>query len=263
MGRERRPVHERGTGGDDDAAPQARPAAGDRDGAPCRLPPRLLSLARAARQHKVTLALARAFVRCLAALKPLLGGYLRPSLRRRLALTLAGTSIVGYVFVATALWFILRGWSSLQGPYYNCFTPGLYSGTECGASFTAPIEVLFMILVPTALVLAGWSLLDRGPAARAAIRDRGDRPPAWPAEPRAADPDDRSRRPAEESGRRHRRGAGPAGCRVRRPAPVRRQRLTRAAHPARRATAAHRGGDGQPGGGRRSATARLAPAPYQ
>ena len=99
-----------------------------------------------------------AFVRCLAALKPLLGGYLRPSLRRRLALTLAGTSIVGYVFVATALWFILRGWSSLQGPYYNCFTPGLYSGTECGASFTAPIEVLFMILVPTALVLAGWSL---------------------------------------------------------------------------------------------------------
>jgi signal transduction histidine kinase len=117
-----------------------------------------VSLAQAAREHKITLALVRASARCLAALKPMLGGYLRPSLRRRLALALVGTSVVGYVFIATVLWFIMRSWSSLQGPYYNCFTPGLYSGTECGESFSAPVEVLFLILVPAALVLAGWAL---------------------------------------------------------------------------------------------------------
>jgi signal transduction histidine kinase len=88
----------------------------------------------------------------------MLGGYLRPSLRRRLSLALAATSIAGYIFVATALWVILRDWSSFQGPYYQCFTPGLYSGTECGESFSVPLRLLLAVLVLAALVLAGWTL---------------------------------------------------------------------------------------------------------
>ena len=60
-----------------------------------------------------------------------------------------------------------------------------------------------------------------------------------------------------------RRRAGPARVRLRQPAPVRRQRLARAAHPAGRAAAADRGGDGSSGGQRRPAPAGPAAAAHQ
>jgi hypothetical protein len=44
------------------------------------------------------------------------GGYLRPSLRRRVALALAGMFIVGYIVVAAALNLILHVWFSLHDP---------------------------------------------------------------------------------------------------------------------------------------------------
>jgi signal transduction histidine kinase len=94
----------------------------------------------------------------ISALEKMLGGYLRPTLRRRLALALAGTSIAGYIFVVIALWVLLRIWSSLQSPNYSCFTPGLFSGTECGDSFSGPLDVFLVILVLAGLVLAGWAL---------------------------------------------------------------------------------------------------------
>src|SRR5215831_623614 len=156
MGRERRPIHERGPGGGDDAAPQAGPAAGDRDGARIRVPPRLLSLVRAARLHKATLALATMFSVYLTAVEAMLGGYFRPSLRRNIALALAAALAGGYVVVAAALYVILRLWSSFTNG--GCFNPGLFGGSVCGSPFSTHTQALIAVLVLPALMLTGWAL---------------------------------------------------------------------------------------------------------
>jgi signal transduction histidine kinase len=90
----------------------------------------------------------------------MLGGYRRPSLHRRVALALAGMSIVGYILVAAVLNVIQHVWvSAFQGPDGGCvtFTPGLFSGTTCGSPFSARIEVLIVVLLLPALMLAGWA----------------------------------------------------------------------------------------------------------
>jgi len=86
-------------------------------------------------------------------MEAMLGGYFRRSLRRRVALALAGASVLGYIFVAVALYVIQRARSS-----GGCFTPGLFGGTECVNPYSNPIErVLLILLVLLALVLAGWA----------------------------------------------------------------------------------------------------------
>jgi len=123
-----------------------------------RVPARLLSLVRAARQHRITLALATVFAGYLVALEATLGDYLRPSLRRSVALALAGMSVAGYIVVAAALNVILRVWFSAQNPGGGgCFTPGLFSGSTCADPFSARAELLIVVLVLPALMLAGWA----------------------------------------------------------------------------------------------------------
>jgi signal transduction histidine kinase len=94
---------------------------------------------------------------CLAAAGAILAGYLRPSLRRRLALALAGMSLTGYIVVAAALSVILRAWSSLLHRYGGCFTPGLFSGLTCSGAFSAHTQALIVVLFLLALMLAGWA----------------------------------------------------------------------------------------------------------
>jgi signal transduction histidine kinase len=92
-------------------------------------------------------------------LEAALGGYLRPSLRRRVALALAGMSIAGYILVAAVLNVILRVWVSFQEPGAGCaaFTPGLFGGTTCDSPLSARIQVLMVVLFLPALTLAGWA----------------------------------------------------------------------------------------------------------
>jgi signal transduction histidine kinase len=130
-------VHQRGPGGGDDAAPQAGPAAADRHGPRRRLPARLLS--------------------------PVLAGYLRPSLRRRVAVALAAMLVLGYVLVAAGLNVILRVWYSFHWFYYvgpngGSFTPGLFSGSVYAGPLSTRTQVLVVVLLLPALVLAGWAL---------------------------------------------------------------------------------------------------------
>ncbi len=87
----------------------------------------------------------------------------RPSLRRRAALTLGATFVLGYVVVAAAVNVILRLWYSFhwladQGPNGGFFTPGLFSGPVYAGSFTTSTRILFVVLLLPALVLAGWGL---------------------------------------------------------------------------------------------------------
>jgi signal transduction histidine kinase len=91
--------------------------------------------------------------------------YLRASLRRRVAVTLAVTFVLGYVVVAATLNVILRLWfsfhwfypRSLPGPS-GCFTPGLFGGAACAGPFSTRTQVLIVVLVLPALMLAGWAL---------------------------------------------------------------------------------------------------------
>jgi signal transduction histidine kinase len=92
-------------------------------------------------------------------LEAALGGYLRPSLRRRLALALAGMSIAGYLLLAVVVNVILRVWVSFRNPGAGCatFTPGLLGGSTCAPPFSARIQVLVVLLLLPALTLAGWA----------------------------------------------------------------------------------------------------------
>jgi signal transduction histidine kinase len=96
-------------------------------------------------------------------------GYLRPSLRRRVAVALAATFVLGYVVVAAALNVILRLWFSFH--WFNvqtsggvtfqgggCFTPGPFSGYACAGPFSTRTQVLIVALFLPALLLAGWAL---------------------------------------------------------------------------------------------------------
>ena len=90
-------------------------------------------------------------------MEAMLGGYLRPSLRRRIALAMAGMAIAGYIVVRAALYVILLVWFSFQNPGYGCFTPGPLSPAVCGNPLSASTQVLIVVLFPVALMLAGWA----------------------------------------------------------------------------------------------------------
>jgi len=90
-------------------------------------------------------------------MEAMLGGYLRPSLRRRVALALAGMAIAGYIVVRAALYVILLVWFSFQNPGYGCFTPGPLSPAVCGNPLSGSTQVLIVVLLPVALLLAGWA----------------------------------------------------------------------------------------------------------
>jgi signal transduction histidine kinase len=92
-------------------------------------------------------------------------GYLRPSLRRRVAVTLAATFVLGYVVVAAALNVISRLWFSFhwfagQGPnnqiFPGPFSPG--SGLVEAHPFSTLTQVLIVVLLLPALMLAVWAL---------------------------------------------------------------------------------------------------------
>jgi signal transduction histidine kinase len=92
-----------------------------------------------------------------------LAGYLRPSLRRSVAVALAAAFVVGYVVVAAALNVILRLWFSLQwfnrylnGRHLGCFPSPFGSG--CAGPFSTRTQVLIVVLVLPVLLLAGWAL---------------------------------------------------------------------------------------------------------
>jgi signal transduction histidine kinase len=90
-------------------------------------------------------------------------GYLRPSLRRRVALALAATFVLGYVVIAAALNLILRLWFSFhwfkfQGPGYPSFVPGLFGGPVYSGPFSTRTQLLIVVLFLPALLAAGWAL---------------------------------------------------------------------------------------------------------
>jgi signal transduction histidine kinase len=92
-----------------------------------------------------------------------LAACLRPSLRRRVAVALAATFVLGYVVVAAALNVILRLWYSFHWFYYippdgGSFTPGLFSGAVFAGPFTTSTQVLIVVLFLPALMLTGWVL---------------------------------------------------------------------------------------------------------
>jgi signal transduction histidine kinase len=102
-------------------------------------------------------------------------GYRRPSLRRRVALALGAALVLGYVVDAAALNVILRLWFSfhwfsghvsfcppgLHLPHYfpcRAFTPGLFSGSVLAGPFTTTTQILIVVFLLPALVLAGWAI---------------------------------------------------------------------------------------------------------
>src|SRR5262249_42953205 len=125
MGRERRPVYERGPGGDHDAAAQAGPAAGDPDDAWIQIPPWLVSPVRTIRRSRVTVALASLFAGYLALPKAMFARVLRRSLRRNIALALTAVAILGYFVISAVLNLVVRVWSATVG-HSGCFTPNLF-----------------------------------------------------------------------------------------------------------------------------------------
>jgi signal transduction histidine kinase len=90
-------------------------------------------------------------------------GYLRPSLRRRVAVAMAATFILGYVILAAALNVIVRLWYSFHWFHYippngETFRPGLFSGPVFAGPFSTRTQVLIVVLILPALLLAGWAL---------------------------------------------------------------------------------------------------------
>jgi signal transduction histidine kinase len=85
-------------------------------------------------------------------------GYLRPSLRRRVAVALAAMFVLGYVLVAAALNVIFRVWFSFHwftnhGP---TFTPGLFAGSVYAGPFSTGTQALIVVFLVPTLMLAGW-----------------------------------------------------------------------------------------------------------
>jgi signal transduction histidine kinase len=86
-----------------------------------------------------------------------------PSLRRRLAVTLGATFVLGYVVVAAAVNVVSRLWYSFhwfteQGPNGGSYTPGLFSRPVFVGPFTTSTQIVIVVLLLPALVLAGWGL---------------------------------------------------------------------------------------------------------
>jgi signal transduction histidine kinase len=86
-------------------------------------------------------------------------GYLRASLRRRVAVALAATFVLGYVVAAGALDVILRLWFSHHwyyipaGPGGLCFSPGLFGGSACVGPYSTSTQVLIAVFFLPALAL--------------------------------------------------------------------------------------------------------------
>jgi signal transduction histidine kinase len=84
-------------------------------------------------------------------------------MRRRVTLALAAIFVLGYVITAAALNVILRLWFSFHwfndtGPNGPTFTPGLFGGSVTSGPFSVRTQVLIVLLILPALVLAGWAL---------------------------------------------------------------------------------------------------------
>ena len=106
-------------------------------------------------------------------------------------------------------------------------------------------------------------LRDGGPGALAARPDHPHRPPGGRLRPLPADRAGRPGRRAQGARRHLRRDAGPAGAGLHRPAAVRRERLARAAHPARDQPHAAGGAPLRSRGARGAPAARQDPAGHQ
>jgi signal transduction histidine kinase len=86
-------------------------------------------------------------------------GYLRPSLRRKVALALAAAFVLGYVAGAAALNVITRLWYSLR--WFRTppgFTPGLFGARAYTEPFSTPTQVVIVVLILPALILTVWAL---------------------------------------------------------------------------------------------------------
>jgi signal transduction histidine kinase len=90
-------------------------------------------------------------------LRATFGGYSRPSLRRRVALALAGMLIAGYLVIAAAMNLALRVLFSVGNPGYGCYFPGPFSGVVCGQPLSSVGQVLIVVLLLIALMLAVWA----------------------------------------------------------------------------------------------------------
>jgi signal transduction histidine kinase len=113
---------------------------------------------KALRGQRAVLALAAVGAGYLVALEAIFAGYLRASLRRRVAVALAVTLVGGYVVVAAALDVILRLWYSLRNPSGGCYT-GLFSAPDCTTGpFSDKTQVLVVVLLLPALMLVCWAL---------------------------------------------------------------------------------------------------------
>jgi signal transduction histidine kinase len=94
----------------------------------------------------------------------MLAGYLRPSLRGRVAVALAAAFVLGYVALAAALnvisrlWFSFRWFHNIWGPNNPSWVPGLFSGSVYSGPFSTRTQALIVVLVPLALLLTGWAL---------------------------------------------------------------------------------------------------------
>ena len=109
-----------------------------------------MNLARWARQHPV------ARTKVFGGLRAMFGGYARPSLRRRVALALAGTVVAGYLVIAAALDLALRVWFSLGNPGYGCYFPGPIAGPVCGQPLSGFGQVMIVVLLLITLMLGIW-----------------------------------------------------------------------------------------------------------
>ena len=94
----------------------------------------------------------------------MLAGYLGPSLRRRAAVTLAATFVLGYVVltavvdVISRLWFSFN-WFKGQGPSPGpCFVGRLSLHSACAGPYSTRTQLLIVVLFLPALVLVGWAL---------------------------------------------------------------------------------------------------------
>jgi signal transduction histidine kinase len=89
----------------------------------------------------------------------LFAGYLRPSLRQRIALALAATFILGYVVMAAAANVITRLWHSFHWFYPNAapYTPGLFGGKGNPGPFSTATQVVIVALIVPALLLGVWA----------------------------------------------------------------------------------------------------------
>jgi signal transduction histidine kinase len=86
--------------------------------------------------------------------------YLRPSLRRRIALALAATFALGYVVIAAAANVITRLWHSFHWFYPNAapYTPGLFGGRVNPSPFSTLTQVVIVLLILPALMLTVWAV---------------------------------------------------------------------------------------------------------